>query len=388
MLEIPISQTIIEKFDKVFIDETSRSSKVAQRVLKYFPKEKIEIVIARPVWEVGQRGTDFNKSKRLLYLTPFTGQFFKRCPGSSQKKVLNCCNYHILNLASQCDMNCSYCYLQSYLNDPLLKIYTNIDDALAELRQMAADFPESPFRVGTGEITDSLSLDEISLYSHDLIQFFAEFPKWTLEFKTKSNCVDQFLQIHHAKNAVVSWSINPQHIISKEEHGTASFQERIAAAQKAKQAGFQIAFHIDPMIFHEDWEANYTDLVQQICQNFSPEDVHVISIGALRFQPEQRHMMRERFGMNSYVTQAEMFPSEGAKLRYDSVLRQKMFQTVYQQFKQHNSKWKIFLCMETPETWIQSLESQPMSKDELKPLFRPLPALKTELKHQSQTDIQ
>lgn len=375
MIETAIPSSLIEKFERVYIDERSLHSKAAQRVQKYFPAEKIEIVQTKPQWEQGRRSQDYERSKRLLYLTKFTGQFFKRCPGSTQKKVLNCCNYHILNLASQCDMNCSYCYLQSYLNDPLLKIYTNIDQALNELKQMADDFPDSPFRVGTGEITDSLSLDEISLYSHDLIQFFQNYPKWTLEFKTKSNRVDQFLKQSHAGNVVVSWSINPQQIIAKEEHGTASLQERLAAARKARDAGYQVAFHIDPMIYHPEWVENYTGLVDLISQNFSPSDIHVISIGALRFQPEQRHMMRERFGMNSYVTSAEMFPSEGAKLRYDSALRQQMFQTVYQRFKSNNSAWKIFLCMETPETWINALESQPMAKQELRSLFRPLPSV-------------
>jgi spore photoproduct lyase len=387
MNEITIPTSIIEKFDHVYIHQDSLASKVAQRVIKYFPSEKIQIVNEKPIWETGSRAKDFTQSKKILFLTKFTGQFFKRCPGSTQKKVLNCCNYHILNLASQCDMNCSYCYLQSYLNDPFLKIYTNIEDAFQELDQMAHDFSDLPFRVGTGEITDSLSLDEISLYSHDLIQFFQKYPKWTLEFKTKSNRVEQFVHLPHAKNVVVSWSINPSHVIEQEEHGTASLSTRLEAAQKAKQAGFQVAFHIDPMIYHENWEANYTELVDQICDLFTPQDIHVISIGALRFQPEQRHIMRERFGMQSYVTQAEMFPSEGAKLRYDSLLRQQMFQAVYQRFKMNNTTWKIFLCMETPETWINSLDSQPMAKQELRSLFRPLPPLKSELKHQSQTHI-
>lgn len=388
MKSITIPTHIIDKFERVYIHQDSVTSKVATRVLQSFPREKIQIVSEKPLWEKGSKASDFTQSKKLLYLTKFTGQFFKRCPGSTQKKVLNCCNYHILNLASQCDMNCSYCYLQSYLNDPLLKIYTNIEDALLELDQMARDFPELPFRVGTGEITDSLSLDEVSLYSHDLIQFFQKYPKWTLEFKTKSNRVDQFIHVPHAQNVVVSWSINPSHVIEHEEHGTASLSERLQAAQKARNAGFQVAFHIDPMIHHENWEKHYTELVDHICARFSPQDIHVISIGALRFQPEQRHIMRERFGMQSYVAQTEMFPSEGAKLRYDSALRQQMFQVVYQRFKTNNTSWKIFLCMETPETWINSLESQPMVKQELRSLFRPLPALKNESKHQSQTHIE
>ena len=368
---------MIQTLEKIFIDRQSLDSEVAARALKIFPKEKIEIVDEEPWGEIKRNLTaeEFDRSKKNIFLTPFKGRFFKRCPGSTQKKVLNCCNYHVLNLGSQCPMNCSYCYLQSYLNSPVSKIYTNIDQALGELREMADSNSHLPFRVGTGEIIDSLALDELTLYSRKLIEFFNQYPKWTLEFKTKSNRVDQFLDLGPSKNTVVSWSLNADFVIQKEEHGTASLQQRLEAAKKCVTAGFSVAFHLDPLIYHTDWQKNYSDLVAHITKDFSPEHVNVISLGTLRFQPEQRHMMKKRFGLNSLVTQAEMFPSEGAKLRYDASLRNEMFKFVYNQFKSHSETWRIFLCMETPETWISSFESQPMQKPELKDLFRPLPQI-------------
>jgi spore photoproduct lyase len=213
------------------------------------------------------------------------------------------------------------------------------------------------------------------LYSRKLIAFFNQYPKWTLEFKTKSAEVQQFLDVPHAGNTVVSWSINPPYIINREEHGTARFEERLQAARTCRDHGFKIAFHIDPMIWHPEWQENYSFLAEQINSNFSPEDVHVISLGTLRFQPEQRHMMRERFGLDSLVTQAEMFPSEGQKLRYDARVRSEMFQFMIQKMKSLNPAWNIFLCMETPETWIQSFEKIPMQMPELRGLFKPLPTI-------------
>jgi len=368
---------MIEKMEKVFIDKRSVDSEVAQRVFAVLPKEKIEIVEQEP-WNNIKRSLtaeEFDRSKKNLFLTPFDGQFFKRCPGSTQKKVLNCCNYHVLNLGSQCPMNCSYCYLQSYLNSPVSKIYTNIHQAIGELKEMADANPNAPFRVGTGEIIDSLALDNLTLYSRKLISFFSEYPKWTLEFKTKSDNVDQFLDLGPSKNTVVSWSLNADYIIQKEEHGTASLDKRLAAAQKCVDAGFSVAFHLDPLIYHTEWQNNYAGLVRLITTQFKPDQVNVISLGTLRFQPEQRHMMKKRFGFDSLVSQAEMFPSEGAKLRYDASLRNEMFKFVYNQFKKHSESWRIFLCMETPETWISTFEAQPLQKPELKELFRPLPSV-------------
>lgn len=369
--------SLIQHFDKVFIDQSSLGSGVAQRIQELFPSEKWE-VISEPLWpeRVGLMTPEqFNQSKRTLFVTPFKGQFFKRCPGATQKKVLSCCNYHVLNLGSQCNMNCSYCYLQSYLNSPVMKIYSNIDQALRELEDIAKEHGQLPFRVGTGEVIDSLSLDEITLYSRQLISFFEKYPRWTLEFKTKSSKVDQFLDVSHAKNVVVSWSVNPQYVIDREEHGTASLTERLQAAKRCVEAGFQIAFHIDPMIWHSDWKKNYSLLAEEIGDTFSPKQVNVISVGALRFQPEQRSMMRERFGMRSLVTSAEVFPSEGGKMRYDSNLRQEMFQHMIDEIKKRDPAFRIFLCMETPESWISSFDSHPMQVDGLRDLFRPLPKI-------------
>lgn len=356
--------------DHIFIHKDSENSELAQRVRKAYPASKISRVSERPLKEKeGELSAeDFSSSKRLLYLTPFRGQFFKRCPGA--RPGLTCCNYFVLNLGLQCNMNCSYCYLQSFINSPVMEIYTNIEDALVELRQIGKTHGQSPLRVGTGEVIDSLSLDPLTLYSRQLIGFFRDYPNWRLEFKTKSKDVDQFLDVEHLGNVICSWSINPQAVIEGEEHGTASLEDRLSAARKAKEAGFLISFHIDPMIWFETWEEHYAGLVDKICESFTPEDMPYISVGGLRFQPSQRHMMRERFGLKSFVTSAEVFPGADGKLRYDRLLRNKMFQFVIERFRKNSKDWNIFLCMETPETWLSTHHERPGSSAGLKPLFQ------------------
>lgn len=366
-MELPV-------FDQIFIHTSSLDSSVAKRIQSLYPAQIISIISDDTLYDNNSINTadEYNQSKRRLLLTTFKGDFFKRCPGATQKKSLTCCNYYVLNLGSQCNLNCSYCYLQSYLNSKVTKIYTNIDKALSELSVLAESASDQPFRVGTGEIVDSLSLDHLTLYSRQLIEFFKKYPQWILEFKTKSANVDQFLDLSGSRNIVVSWSVNPQFVISSEEHGTASLNQRLDAAKKCVARGYRVAFHIDPMIWHENWKKNYLDLAEQIAQNFKAEDIQVISIGSLRFQPEQRHLMRERFGFSSLVNQAEMFPSEGNKLRYDVDLRGQMLKHMHTSLKNFNPQFPIFFCMETPETWIKTLEKLPQQIPEIKDMFRPL----------------
>jgi spore photoproduct lyase len=359
-----------QKFDRVLIDEKVQHSATAQRFQELLG-DRVEVVHGAPkdLQKGDLSARQFTQSKRQVFLTEFKGQFFKKCPGFH--KGMACCNYFVLNLGFQCDMDCSYCYLQSFINSNYLTVYTNIDAALEELASMT-HLHDKPVRVGTGEVIDSLSMDPITLYSRDLIQFFKDYPRWTLEFKTKSDQVEQFLDCDHGGNVIVSWSINPPSVIASEEHGTASFAERLLAAEKCRDQGFKISFHIDPMIWHPDWKDSYAYLVDEISRRFTPRDIPVMSVGALRFQPEQKNMMRERFGMESLVTQAETFPSQDGKLRYDYDQRKEMFDFVLNRFKEQDSTWKIFMCMETPETWVDTFGHTPFHEQPLKELFQPI----------------
>ena len=370
--DFPLDDFLLDSFETIYIDEHSKNSEVSCRFQKIFPFKKIKFIKSSD-FDRENSGPltpkEFDFSKKNILITKFKGQFFKKCPGNHKRMA--CCNYFVLNLGLQCNMNCSYCYLQSFINTPYMTIYSNIEEALEELKSITMESKGLSFRIGTGEVIDSLSLDPLSLYSRKLISFFKDHPHLTLEFKTKSNYVDQFLNCEHRGNVIVSWSINPQHIIETEEHQTASLNERLLAAQKCINKGFKVSFHIDPMIWHPQWKENYSELIHSINELFSPSDIPYISLGALRFQPEQRFIMKERFNLNTYINQAELFEGPDKKLRYDQELRNKMFQYVIHHFKSLDPKWNIFLCMETPETWISTYQNLPRKVKGLEDLFYP-----------------
>ena len=350
-------------FKKVYIESDVQNSEVAERARSLFPKDKVEVIDSN-FFKKGQvPARSILDSKKILLLKKFRGSFFKRCPGA--KPNLVCCNYYVLNLGQNCEMDCSYCYLQSFINLPAVVIYTNIQDAFQELDAIKARFQDQYLRIGTGEQIDSLSLDDISLYSKKLLDYFYSCPNWKLEFKTKSDNIKNFENLKHKGNIVVSWSINPEYIVSKEEHGTSSLKSRLQACKRARDKGFPVSLHIDPMVMHPEWKQNYAGLVDQILQVLTPKDVMHISIGALRFQPEQRAIMRKRFSMQSLVCQGEFFRGKDGKLRYDQNQRQEMFDFIYKRFRAHSKEWPIFLCMETPESWMHVSQTLPKKQAKL-----------------------
>ena len=403
------SHPLLQKFEKVFIDKSSLDSDVALRVFKLFPRHRIQVCEGKGAGEPGPlppspSPSQMDRSKKQLFLTSFKGRFFKRCPGA--RPGLVCCNYFVLNLASHCEMDCSYCYLQSFVNFSSVVIYTNIEQAFKELDEIFLSMADQKLRVGTGEITDSLSLDDLTLYSRQLVRYFKKRPLWTLEFKTKSDNVKNFLSEGAkpladgakplaegarpltegaAGNVIISWSVNPEFVVTSEEHGTASLKQRLKAACQCRDKGWSVAFHIDPVIYHPGWRENYHSLVRQITSLFSPGEVSHISLGALRFQASQSALMHARFGMKSLVNQGEFFKSKDGKLRYDRGLRNQMFHFIKEAFKKHSREWRIFLCMEDRESWLQSQGGLPYKSPALGEMFHPR-VVRTVAHHRLQKD--
>lgn len=378
---------LLTRFEKIYIDKEAKHSLLAQRAYSLFPNEIIFEVSGHPLQEqLGElTASQYSQSKRLLYIHPHKGHFFKRCPGF--KPGLSCCNYFVLNLGLQCPMDCSYCFLQSYHNNPVTTLYSNIGDAITELEKMALENPTISCRVGTGETMDSLALDPLSNHSLHLMEFFYRNPHWYLELKTKTDFIDHLLDLPHHKNVIFSWSLNPQLLIDQEELFTAHLEERLNAAEKCVKKGFLIAFYFDPLIWFPEWRAHYEDLINQVTSRFKPEQVSQLAMGSLRIQPEQRHIMRERFAPSNWVNRAELLPSSTGKLRYPSHLRNEMFQTIYQMFKSKNSGWTISLCMETAQQWKQTYDSIPTRIEDLRPFFKPVRLQSKESKTSFETEL-
>ena len=92
-----------------------------------------------------------NMGKDTLHLLNNKGEFLKPCPGTSG---YICCGYQILNLATNCPLDCTYCILQHYFNQPNLRVFANLEQGLQSALKTIDGHPERVFRVGTGEFTN------------------------------------------------------------------------------------------------------------------------------------------------------------------------------------------------------------------------------------------
>jgi len=288
-------------------------------------------------------------------------QFFKRCPGT---RNYICCGYKILNLVNNCELNCSYCVLQGYFSNSNIIVYANIEDMFAELEELFKSYPNHLFRIGTGELADSLSTDHITEFSKLLVPFFSDKKNAIIELKTKTTQIENFYQLPHGVRTVVSWSLNTPSIIMTEESSAPTLEERLIAAQQCQKAGFKIGFHFDPMIYYQNWEPEYKSVVDKIFQYVDPQRIIWISLGALRYPAHLDAIIRSRHSQSNIVY-GELLPGLDGKLRYFKPLRIDMFNKMFRWIKSYDENIFIYLCMESSEVWQKAFGWSPQNNGSL-----------------------
>lgn len=338
---------------EIFIDRRVLDLPTTQRILAKYPKLPKKIISDRNEIKLPQVHT---RAKQQLYLAAFQGEALKTCQGSGDYV---CCQYYTISLVSDCHLECTYCILQDYLkNNPIITFYTNVADVFQEIENHIQKNPQKIFRIGTGELSDSLALDHITEFSKDFIGFANKHPNVVLELKTKTTNVQNLLELKHKKNVVVSWSINPQRYIEKEEHKCDSLTKRLAAARQCADAGYPVAFHLDPLLYFENWQTEYADVINQVQKLFLSKELAWVSLGSLRFTKELKKISQRRFPKSQIMT-AEFGVSSDGKYRYYRPLREEMYRYLKNQIQSKLNKVPFYLCMETKSVWNQVFDSIP-----------------------------
>jgi spore photoproduct lyase len=350
---------------EVLVEVGCEESPLFRNLKRAFPDVPFTFIIGDPPASASAPflpGDLLGEGKTRLFLTRHKGDFLKKCPGS-QGQV--CCNYFVVNFASNCPMECSYCYLQEYLaNNPTLKVFSNVGDLIEEADRLLSRHRGFFFRIGTGEITDSLALDPYIGFSAEVIPFFAEQPNVLLELKTKSDRVEGLLGLEPKGRVVVSWSMNPQGVIDGDEHLTASFEERLAAARRCQEAGYKLGFHFDPMIEYPGWEEDYQAMVERIFTVLDQRRIAWLSMGVLRNTPGLKRIIRERFPSTRLLSGEQVLCPDG-KMRYFQPLRVSMYRKMLRWIREASPTVFVYLCMESKEVWEQVFGFAPSCEKEL-----------------------
>lgn len=345
--------------ETVWIERGEEHSALAARVRARLPATPFRIVGDTAAAE--PHGEGFHAGKRRLVLQRQRGSFLQHCPAGTTGMV--CCNYLVMNVGSNCPFDCSYCFLQDYLaNNPALKAFTNVADGLAEVDAVLRAHPERTFRIGTGELIDSLALDHLTDLSAELVPFFADRANALLELKTKSDRIANLLHLDPRDRVVVSWSVNAPAVVAAEEGGTTTLEQRNAAARRVQSAGYKIGFHFDPLVAHDGWEDGYRDAIERAFDHLDTRRVAWVSLGSLRMTPRLKAAIKAR-PQRAPLLSAELVPGPDGKERVWRGLRVQMYRRMLEWLRQVDARMPLYICMEPAGVWEKVFGNAPADRE-------------------------
>lgn len=332
----------------------------------YVEKSAIDLPLTREVsknfnLEVIEDNAEVEDIKSNVIITNVVDNFVHQCPATQEHR---CCNYHVVDIMQGCPFDCAYCILQLYLPHKNIRVTGNIDKVLDDIR-LATKHQKK--RIGSGELADSLAMDKTIPLSKFIVPLVNELDNIQFEFKTKSDVVDNLLELN-PKNCLVSWSLNPEEIISQEEPYTATLERRLKAAENVIKHGYKVGFHFDPLIMHKDFEKIYGNLIENLTSRIDGKNVEYISISTFRCPADLMNEIRMR-PKDSILTKGDFVRGIDGKVRYFKAERVKMISFVLNKIRK---EWKdvfIYFCMEHDSVWSNLLGYDPGDREEFEKFF-------------------
>lgn len=365
----------LERFPKkIFVEKSSLNFSLTKSVLKTLSQAPVEVVgdTESLLEEFSTAQDPVGEGKKNLFITRQHGAFVKPCPCTPDYLG---CNYTIINLDLNCPLDCSYCILQDYLTNPMVTIHVNTDRLWAQLDEFLMKKRGKYFRIGTGELGDSLALDPITGHSRALIAYFRKKTNALLELKTKTTNIKNIMDTDPAENVVIAWSLNAKKIAQQEERGAPTVEARIEAARIIVKKGYRVAFHFDPIIRFPGWIDGYAEIVEELFSKIPSFRMAWISLGSLRFPPQLKPIIQQRFPESDILYEEFVRGSDG-KLRYFKPLRTELYRKIVSLIEQNKStKVPVYFCMESGEIWRSVLKNEPRGKEDVEELLS-LPPVK------------
>lgn len=335
------------KPSRVIIESDVADTALAANLRQNLPSARFEIVERVP--------DSTRRDPSVLEVVRFRGRFLKSCPGTQN---YHCCGYRILHFGTQCSLDCTYCILQAYLNQPNLRLFGNTGEMLRELSMELEQNPDRLHRVGTGEFTDSLLLDPFTGLSRVLVPFFARTQNAVLELKTKTDFIQNLIGLDHNGRAITAWSLNSEHVQRSEEPRSATLEERLIAARRCADLGYFLAFHFDPLLEYPEWRSGYGEILDRLFDAVDPARIVWISLGAFRFMPGLKRIIRERHP-RSRIPYGEFIRGLDGKMRYFRDIRVELYGSMAERIRQADPSLCLYLCMEGKDIWTEALGFSP-----------------------------
>lgn len=202
------------------------------------------------------------------------------------------------HLAEGCPAHCQYCYLAGSLQGPpVIRVYANLPEILDHLS--AYESPHQPTSFEVSCYTDPLGIEHLTGSLAESIRYFGTRPQGYLRWVSKFDGVDELLDLPHQGHTRCRFSVNADPIATRFEGGTAPVAQRLQALRKLALprsqggGGYPVGLVIAPIMPITDWEAHYTQLLDDITATLDFDYDLTFELISHRFTPGSKAVLQD-----------------------------------------------------------------------------------------------
>jgi len=331
-------------FNTVFIENNVQNNPHTSAILgKIKFKESKLIENYSDVWGRVKKPYLQKRDTLNLFIAEKKGDLVKLAPDAYGLGKEN--HYYYVH-AYNCIYECQYCYLQGYFNTPDLVLFVNHDEIINEMEILISKDENTDAWFHAGEYSDSLALSHITGELGLYFELFKKYPKNKLELRTKSVNIKPLLALKPSENIYISFTLSSFEGAKAFDYKCPTITHRLNAIKQLVNHGYNIGIHLDPIIYHEGFENEYSELLSRLGEILGDEKLGYISIGVVRFTKDVHKEVLNNYP-DSPMHRQDFIKSFDGKIRYNRTMRMWIMNTVKKLcLNQGFSEKKIYLCME------------------------------------------
>ena len=194
----------------------------------------------------------------------------------------------------------------------------------------------------TGYDCDSLAMESITNFISDFVPFFRRYKNVLFEIRTKSVNNTVFRKHDALTNCIVAYSLMPETLAQKLDKKAPSVSARIKNMKYIVNKGWKVGLRFDPLIYCNNWKAEYAELFANIFKEIKDENIHSISLGPLRFPKSFFNKLLQ------YYPKTEEFSflrsNDKGVVSYDQTIESEMNEYCRLELMKYSEARKFFSC--------------------------------------------
>lgn len=276
-------------FSHIYVEKQAMDYTLTREILNKFKNSTvIYINHYKDIFNRSNQNFSAQKSSPALILAVNNGE--RIYEGARTCQNFGHEHFYYTSQIKNCIYDCEYCFLQGMYPSGNICMFVNTEDYFSDVDLLLKEHPVS---LSISYDTDMSALDGITGLISKWCDFAAHRPELTVEIRTKCGSVKPIKDLTPVSNVIFAFTISPNSVAKCFEHGASGYEQRKLALYTTLKNGFTARLSIDPILPVEDFDKQYTEMIEDIFSKPVAANIADVSIGSFRISREYIKQMQD-----------------------------------------------------------------------------------------------